>query len=65
MHEFESSAIQLRIAFHAESVSTRMAVRSDIMLAVRREFAANNILIPYPQVVVHKANDEEETPPAN
>lgn len=62
VHEFESSTIQLRIIFHAESVSTRMAVRSDIMLAVRREFAANNILIPYPQVVVHKANDEEVDP---
>jgi small-conductance mechanosensitive channel len=34
------------------------------MLAVKREFEANHIEIPYPQMVMHQANDENVPPPA-
>jgi small-conductance mechanosensitive channel len=67
VNNFGNSSIDLRILFWVSHFTNWNLVRSDLMRNIKRTFNDHNIEIPYPQMVVHKADEgdkpsEEENP---
>ena len=57
--QFGSSSIDIRIYFWTNHMNDANATRSDLIIAINTAFAANNLIIPYPQqdVYLHKAEE--------
>ncbi len=63
--EFNSSSIEVKVAFWVRDYKDGPAVRSDIVLAIDKAFRENDIEIPFPQqeLYVHDVPDEDNPEP--
>lgn len=62
VHALNDSSIDFRILFWGD-IGSWIILKSDILAAICRVFAENNIEIPFPQQEVHIRNND--TPPSN
>lgn len=66
MINFGASSLDFELRCFIKDIDYRGSVRSDLLLAINRAFQEANIDIPYPQHVVHMADDsplsQEEAP---
>ena len=61
LDDFGNSSIGFNVLYwHASDVSTELAARHDLVLAIHREFAAESITIAFPQVVVWSGRDRPD-----
>ena len=65
-HEFGESGINLKILYWVRSLKEGLDLKSDLIIAIEKTFAENNIAIPYPQQDVNirfpGAGKEEKGP---
>lgn len=63
LHQFGSSSIEFSAyIWHASDVMSEIAARHDAIVAVHREFADNDIVIAFPQVVVWSGQARDAGP---
>ena len=57
--QFSNSSIDVKIYFWTRQMKDSFATRSDLIVAIQIAFAAEGLIIPYPQqdVYLHRAND--------
>lgn len=64
VHQFADSSITLRLLFWMDNVTDgKLRVRSDVMLAILRQFRAHGIAIPFPQREMHVVHEAPATQP--
>lgn len=64
---FGESALNFELRFFIRNVELKSQVTSQTLVAIEKSFRENNIIIPYPQYVVHAnpTGDAITAPPAN
>jgi len=63
LRQFGSSSIDFDVYYwHASDVPASLAARHDVMLAIHQAFAAEDITIAFPQVVVWPGADADDSP---
>lgn len=53
LQDFADSAVEFRLLFWVSDINTWIVVRSEIMTSIYKEFAKNDIEIPFPQRDLH------------